>query len=131
MILTTLPALPGQTRSSIQQNISQILLLHEDLLSELQQAVPRADFTRSAQEAYPVTKAKHIRFHSADILPGRLGEHRATRRLRHSLEIGRSPDRRPRGLVTDTKTVSNIAKVFDRHVSFSLVRTHIALTEAR
>ncbi|KAJ4322430.1 hypothetical protein N0V94_002417 [Neodidymelliopsis sp. IMI 364377] len=116
MILTALPALPGQTRSSIQQNISQILLLHEDLLSELQQAVPRADFTRSAQEAYPVTKARHIRFHSADILPGRLGEHRATRRLRHSLEIGRSPDRRPQGLVTDTKTVSNIAKVFNRHM---------------
>ncbi|KAF1926281.1 Rho guanyl nucleotide exchange factor [Didymella exigua CBS 183.55] len=117
MILTALPALPGQTKSSIQQNIAQILQLHEDLLAELQQAVPQADFTKSAQqEAYPVTKAKHIRFHSADIIPGRLGEHRATRRLRHSLEIGRSPDRRPRGLVTDTTTVGNIAKIFNRHM---------------
>ncbi|KAH6642950.1 hypothetical protein C7974DRAFT_431259 [Boeremia exigua] len=117
MILTALPALPGQTKSSIQQNIAQILHLHEDLLTELQQAVPQADFTKSAQqEAYPITKAKHIRFHSADIIPGRLGEHRTTRRLRHSLEIGRSPDRRPRGLVTDTKTVGNIASIFNRHM---------------
>lgn len=119
MILTALPALPGQTKTSIQQNIAQILQLHEDLLAELQQAVPQADFTKSAQqETYPITKAKHIRFHSADIIPGRLAEHRATRRLRHSLEIGRSPDRRPRGLVTDTTTAGNIAKIFNRHVSF-------------
>ncbi|CAO2657836.1 Nn.00g070960.m01.CDS01 [Neocucurbitaria sp. VM-36] len=117
MILTALPTLPGQTRSSIQQNISQILQLHEDLLTELQQVVPQADFTRSAhQETYPVTKAKHIRFHSADIIPGRFAEHKAARRLRHSLEISRSPDCRPRGLVTDTKTVGNIAKIFNKHM---------------
>ena len=115
MILTSVPALPSQTRVSIQQNISQILQLHEDLLNELHQAVPQADSTQSIQqEAYPVTKAKHIRFHSADI--GRFAEHNITRRLRHSLEIGRSPDRRPRGLVTDTKTVGNIAKIFNKHV---------------
>jgi hypothetical protein len=88
MILTALPTLSGHTRSSIQQNISQILQLHEDLLAELHEAVPQADFTNSAyQESYPVTKAKHIRFHSADIIPGRFAEHKATRRLRHSLEM--------------------------------------------
>ncbi|KAH4208520.1 hypothetical protein HBH70_185040 [Parastagonospora nodorum] len=117
MILTALPNLSGQTKSSIQQNISQILQLHEDLLDELHQAVPQADFTKSAHhEAYPVTKAKHIRFHSADIVPGRFAEHKAARRLRHSLEIGRSPDRRPRGLVTDTKTIGSIAKIFNKHM---------------
>ncbi|KAH8723263.1 hypothetical protein GQ44DRAFT_621070 [Phaeosphaeriaceae sp. PMI808] len=117
MILTAVPTLSSQTKSSIQQNISQILQLHEDLLSELHQAVPQPDFTKSAhQEAYPVTKAKHIRFRSADIIPGRLVEHKTTRRLRHSLEIGRSPDRRPRGLVMDTKTVGSIAKVFNNHM---------------
>lgn len=117
MILTALPNLPGQTRSSIQQNISQILQLHENLLTDLHQVVPQADFTKSAhQESYPVTKAKHTRFHSADIMPGRFAEHKATRRLRHSLEIGRSPDRRPRGLVADTKTVEDVAKVFNKHM---------------
>jgi hypothetical protein len=117
MILTALPTLSGQTRSSIQQNISQILQLHEDLLAELHLVVPQADFTKSAyQEMYPVTKAKHIRFHSADIVPGRFAEHKTARRLRHSLEIGRSPDRRPRGLVTDTQTAGNIAKVFNKHM---------------
>lgn len=132
MILTALPALSGQTKSSIQQNIAQILQLHEDLLVELQQAIPQADFTKSAQqEAYPVTKAKHIRFHSADIIPGRLGEHRATRRLRHSLEIGRSPDRRPRGLITDTKTVDSIARIFNRHVSLSVAGRLTMLTQPR
>ncbi|KAF1943575.1 hypothetical protein EJ02DRAFT_433135 [Clathrospora elynae] len=117
MILTALPTLSGQTRSSIQQNISQILQLHEDLLAELHHAVPQADFTKSAhQETYPVTRAKHIRFHSADIIPGRFAEHKATRRLRHSLEIGRSPDRRPKGLVTDTQTAGSIAKIFNKHM---------------
>jgi|SRR5690242_10496484 len=130
MILTALPALPSQTKSSIQQNIAQILQLHEDLLSELQEAIPQADLTRSAQqEAYPVTKAKHIRFHSADIIPGRLGEHRATRRLRHSLEIGRSPDRRPQGLVIDTKAVNSIARIFNRHVSINTATSLNMLTQ--
>lgn len=132
MILTALPTLSGQTRSSIQQNISQILQLHEDLLAELHQVVPQADFTRSAhQETYPVTKAKHIRFHSADIIPGRFAEHRATRRLRHSLEIGRSPDRRPRGLVTDTETAGNIAKIFNRHVRIPCANNQTPLTKPR
>lgn len=117
MILTTVPTLSSHTKSSIQQNISQILQLHEDLLGELHQAVPQADFTKSAhQEAYPVTKAKHIRFHSADIMPGRLVEHKVARKVRHSLEIGRSPDRRPRGLVTDTETAGTIAKIFNKHM---------------
>ncbi|KAF2006591.1 Rho guanyl nucleotide exchange factor [Amniculicola lignicola CBS 123094] len=117
MLLTSVPALTTQTRASIQQNIWQILQLHQDLLGDLHQAVPQADITHPAQqEAYPVTKAKHIRFHSADMMPGRFAEHKATRRLRHSLEIGRSPDRRPRALVTDTKTIGNIAKVFNKHM---------------
>jgi hypothetical protein len=117
MILTALPTLPGQTKSSIQQNLFQILQLHEDLLAELHQLVPHADFTKSAnQETVPATTAKHIRFNSADVTPGRLAEHRAARRLRHSLEIGRSPDRRPRGLATDTETAGNIAKIFNKHV---------------
>jgi len=117
MILTTLPNLPGQTKSSIQQNISQILQLHENLLAELHHVVPQADYTRSAtQENYPVTRAKHIRFHSADIMPGRFAEHKVARRLRHSLEIGRSPDRRPRGLVADTKTVEEVARIFNTHM---------------
>jgi len=131
MVLTALPTLSGQTRSSIQQNISQILQLHEDLLAELHQVVPQADFTRSAyQETYPVTKAKHIRFHSADIVPGRFAEHKTARRLRHSLEIGRTPDRRPRGLVTDTQTAGNIAKIFNKHVSHTRLLQYSSLTRS-
>lgn len=121
MMLTSVPTLSAQTRASIQRNISQILHLHEDLLSELHQAVPLADFTQSAQqEAYPVTKAKHIRFHSADMIPSRFAENKVTRRLRHSFEIGRSPDRQPRAPATDTKIAGSIAKVFNKHVSRSL-----------
>lgn len=120
MILTALPTLPGHTKSSIQQNLFQILQLHEDLLADLHQVVPHADFTKSAnQEALPATKAKHIRFNSADVTPSRLADHRATRRLRHSLEIGRSPECRSRGLATDTETAGNIAKMFNKHVRYS------------
>ncbi|KAL6708806.1 hypothetical protein ACN47E_002213 [Coniothyrium glycines] len=117
MILTALPTLPGQTKLSIQHNISQILQLHEDLLTELHDAVPRADLTSSAhEENYTVLKAKHIRFHSVDKVPGRFADHKVARRLRHSLEIGRSPDRKPQGLAIDTKTAENIAKIFNKHM---------------
>jgi len=117
MLFASLPTLPAQTRASIHHNISQILQLHQDLLDELHLAVPHADFTQTAnEESYPVTKAKHIRFHSADMIPGRLVEHKATCRVRHSLEIGRSPDRRPRAVVTDTKTVGQVAKIFNKYV---------------
>ena len=120
MILTALPTISGQTKLSIQQNLYQILQLHEDLLAELHHVVPHADFTKSSdQEVCPETKAKHIRFHSADVTPGRLTEHKATRKLRHSLDIGRTLDRRPRGLATDTETAGNIAKVFNNHVRIS------------
>lgn len=117
MLLSGVPALPAHTRASIQQNISQILQLHEELLAELHQVIPQADFTQSAhQEMFPVTKAKHIRFHSADLMPGRFVDHKITRRLRHSLDMGRSPDLRPQGLITDTKTIGDIAKIFNKHV---------------
>lgn len=120
MILTGVPTISGHTKLSIQQNLFQILQLHEDLLAELHQIVPHADFTRSANpDIHPAPKAKHLRFHSADVTPGRLTEHRATRRLRHSLEIGRPLDRKPRGLATDTETAGNIAKVFNNHVRVS------------
>ncbi|KAJ4345126.1 hypothetical protein N0V95_005898 [Ascochyta clinopodiicola] len=55
MILTALPALPGHTKLSIKQNITQILQLHEDLLEEFQQAVPQADFTKT-QTSYQVAR---------------------------------------------------------------------------
>jgi hypothetical protein len=118
MILTSVPTLPAHHRASIQHNITQILQLHEDLLVELHRAIPNADYTQSArQETYTVTKAKHIRFHSAD-LTGRLAERQVTRRLRHSLDVGRSPDHRPRVHAADTKTIRNIAQIFNKHVRF-------------
>lgn len=120
MALSHVPTLPANTRTSIQQNISQILQLHEDLLAELHHAVPQSDFTQSGHhEASAVPKAKHIRFHSADLVPGRFVENKPARRLRHSLEIGRSPDTQPQGLVTDTKTIGDIAKIFNKHVRLS------------
>ncbi|CAI6339689.1 unnamed protein product [Periconia digitata] len=118
IILTSVPTLPVQTRTAIQQNISQILQLHEDLLADLQQAVPQADLTHSAQqENLPATRAKHIRFHSADLIPGRFHDHNISRRLRHSLDsIGRPSEQRPQGITTDTITVGEIARIFNKHM---------------
>lgn len=115
MLLSSVPSLSSQTRAAIQQNVTQILQLHEDLLGELHKTVPHAEYTQSAnQESYPITKAKHIRFHSADIIPGRLLEAKTSRKSRHSLEIGRPTDHRPIGLVADTKTAGNVAKIFNK-----------------
>jgi hypothetical protein len=125
MILTSVPTLSNHQRASIQHNISQILQLHQDLLADLHRVVPNAEYTQSAQQdPYPVTRAKHIRFHSAD-LTTRFTEHKITRKLRHSLDIGRSPDHRPRALATDTKTAGEIAKIFNKHVS--LENCHLRL----
>ncbi|KAF2751542.1 hypothetical protein M011DRAFT_523497 [Sporormia fimetaria CBS 119925] len=117
-ILSTVSAISSQTRASIQQNICQILQLHEELLADLHNVIPQADFTQSVahQEAYAASRAKHTRFHSADLMPGRVAEYKVARRLRHSLEIGRSPERRANSLVTDTYTAGNIAKVFNKHM---------------
>ncbi|KAF2017570.1 hypothetical protein BU24DRAFT_152770 [Aaosphaeria arxii CBS 175.79] len=116
MILTSVPTLSNHQRASIQHNISQILQLHQELLADLHRVVPNAEYTQSAQQdPYPVTRAKHIRFHSAD-LTTRFTEHKITRKLRHSLDIGRSPDHRPRALATDTKTAGEIAKIFNKHM---------------
>lgn len=118
-MLSHIPTLTTHTRASIQQNIYQILQLHEDLLAELLQVTPQAEFSQNEnQEVCGVTKAKHVRFHSADLMPGRFIEHKLTRKLRHSLDIGRSPDRRPQGLVTDTKTIGDIARIFNKHVRY-------------
>ena len=130
MILTSVPTLSTQTRTSIQHNIAQILQLHQDLLADLHRAVPHAEFTQGAQhhEPYPVARAKHVRFHSADMIPGRHAEHRVAQRLRHSLELGRTPERRPRTLATDTETAGSIAKVFNKHVSSVLASVSSADT---
>lgn len=116
-LLASVPSLSTQTRVSIQQNVTQILQLHEDLLDELLKGIPHADYTQSARhESYPITKAKHIRFHSADIIPGRLAEAKFSRKQRHSLDIGKSMDHRPIGLVADTKTAGNVARIFNKHM---------------
>jgi hypothetical protein len=118
MLLSSVPSLSSQTRAAVQQNVTQILQLHEDLLGELHKTVPHAEYTQSAgQESYSITKAKHIRFHSADITPGRLLEAKMSRKSRHSLEIGRPKDHRPIGLVADTKTAGNVARIFNKYVS--------------
>ncbi|OCL09815.1 hypothetical protein AOQ84DRAFT_375486 [Glonium stellatum] len=117
MLLSSVPSLSSQTQAAIQQNVTQILQLHEDLLGELHKTVPHAEYTQTAgQESYPITKAKHIRFHSADIIPGRLLEAKTSRKLRHSLEIGRPTNHRPIGLVADTRTAGNVAKIFNKYM---------------
>ena len=118
MLLSSVPSLSSQTRAAIQQNVTQILQLHEDLLGELHKTVPHAEYTQNAgQEFYPITKAKHTRFHSADIIPWKLLGAKMGRKLRHSLEIERPADHRPIGLVADTKTAGNVAKIFNKYVS--------------
>ncbi|KAF2494069.1 hypothetical protein BU16DRAFT_528226 [Lophium mytilinum] len=119
MILAAVPGLPAHIRMAIQQNVTQILQLHEDILGELHKVIPHAEYTHTARHAsYPVTKAKHIRFHSADVIPGRFHEtRRPSHKTRRSLDNGATPDHRPRGLVTDTQTAANVAKIFNKHMN--------------
>jgi hypothetical protein len=126
MILVSIPGLPAQIRMAIQQNVIEILQLHEDILGELHKVVPHAEYTHTARPtSYPVNRAKHIRFHSADVIPGRFNEpRRPSHKTRRSLDNGTTPDHRPRELATNTKTAASVAKIFNKYVCSSSSSSH-------
>ncbi|KAL0264339.1 hypothetical protein SLS55_000287 [Diplodia seriata] len=95
-----------------------ILQLHEDLLGELHKIVPNSEYTHDdVSSSLRQRKPKHSRWHSVDIVPGRVaGLAVHLRQQRHSLDLGKSEDTAPVALTTDTKTVADIARLFERYM---------------
>lgn len=108
----------NQTRSAIHRNVSQILQLHEDLLGELHSIVPNAEYTHDDGWSSPrPQKMKHSRWHSVDIVPSRVVGLAVNRRhQRHSFDLGKSEEPVPVALTADTKTVADMARLFERYM---------------
>ncbi|OJD35469.1 rho guanyl nucleotide exchange factor [Diplodia corticola] len=115
-VLESAPSVSSQTRTAIHRNVSQILQLHEDLLGELHRIVPNSEYTHDDVSSSPrPRKAKHSRWHSVDIVPGRVvGLAVHLRQQRHSLDLEHQEDATPIALTTDTKTVADIARLFEK-----------------
>ncbi|KAF1988659.1 hypothetical protein K402DRAFT_402830 [Aulographum hederae CBS 113979] len=118
-LLASVATLPVHIRISVQQTVGQILQLHEDLLGELHKVVPNAEITeRSPPKSAKRQQPRHVRWHSADIMPGKQGGFKVGRKFRHSIDASvpthQERQERHSGISTDTKTAADVARVFDR-----------------
>ncbi|KAF2139956.1 uncharacterized protein K452DRAFT_320046 [Aplosporella prunicola CBS 121167] len=114
-VLASTPAVSSQTRLAIHRNVSQILQLHEDLLGELHRIVPNPEYVHDDSSFEVVSRPKHVRWQSVDIVPGRkTGIAVSRRQQRHSMDICQTPEPAPVGLTADTKTVADVAGIFDK-----------------
>lgn len=113
-----MPGVSLQINVAIKQNVAQIVELHEEMLRELHKVVPNAECALDGVFSETTSKRRrHTRWHSADIAPPRSEMRTTTRRLRHSLEIGRARDLRQNAITSDTQVVTAVARVFNGFVS--------------
>ncbi|KAF2090987.1 Dbl homology domain-containing protein [Saccharata proteae CBS 121410] len=115
-MLASAPWLSSQTRTFVQRNVAQIVQLHEELLGELHSVIPNSEYTQEETlPEEPPPRPKHTRWHSVDIVPGRIaGLTQDRRQQRHSMDVCRLPEAPPVALTADTKVVLDVAKVFGK-----------------
>lgn len=106
-ILASLPTLSPGLRSSINQNLTDIIQLHEDLLGDLHRVVPHSEYS---QLDAPSTSAKLER--------GSQG-HRRWKSLDAVLEDKTSLSllQEIPGMTTEAQVAAEVAKVFSKQVS--------------
>ena len=110
---------PQRVWAEIHRNIAEILALHEEVLQLIRQAFPDSDVRSEGPDVEPVRRftSKHGRWRSHD------GSHSMVPAAvvpasRRSIEI--SWLRRPKKavLISDPREVADVARVFDRMVSY-------------
>lgn len=103
-------------------SVSQILRLHEDMLSDILRTVPLAELSQgNVRNGTPPDFRRHTRFHSFDLAPASARRKRSNRRLRHSVDFVRSAPVTLGALMTEPKTAASVAKAF----SSKLVRRRV------
>jgi len=128
-IYFTLPtsgsSIPISVREALQQTLQQLLRMHEALLSDLHNAVPNAE--HKSEDAIPtddLERPKHARWHSADVVPGKYSGVTVGRQFRHSIDVSRSIQQqqhaRHTGIAADTRTGTEVARIFHQYVSSSV-----------
>jgi hypothetical protein len=105
-ILASLPTTPVGLRSAVNQNLNDIVELHEEMLGELHRAVPDSEHTQPDLSIKRVesntTSCAHRRWKSLDVVPeGRDG----------------SPLRDVPGVVAEPQAAAEVAQIFLKRVS--------------
>ncbi|KAK4230517.1 hypothetical protein QBC38DRAFT_507374 [Podospora fimiseda] len=106
-ILAALPTLPSGLRASINQNLTDIVELHEEMLGELHRAVPHSEYTQLDIPAQPPPVTPGIRGHqrwrSLDAVP----------EDKDSLSWLRDVP----GMLSEPQTAAEVAKIFSKKMN--------------
>ncbi|RFU72294.1 round spore [Trichoderma arundinaceum] len=110
-ILAALPSICVGLRSSINQNLTEIVKLHEELLGELHRAVPHSEYTQVAVSSSlsPLPNADGLRAHSH----------------RRWSSLGTIPDKNMKarwllkapGMLSDPQVAAEVSKVFGKKIN--------------
>lgn len=104
-ILVSLPTMPQGLRSSINQNLAEIVDLHEELLGELHRAVPHSEYTQTDLLPGPNNVSAHRRIRSLNVVP----EDDESMSWLETVP----------GMVAEPNTAADVAKVFTNKASLS------------
>ena len=119
-LLTSASSISTERRTLIRRNLDQILEMHEELLGQLYNAIPHAEYNQGhAKETLSPSRPRHTRFHSVDILQTRR-EDISGRKKRYSLDTCKLTERAPIALLADPQTAARVAAVFKKYVSISV-----------
>ena len=115
-MLAAASSLSHRNMTQISNNITEILSLHEELLSQLHGILQTLGKSgRSEITETPVRQAGHFRWHSVDS-PSTTRGHVVTKVIRRSLDIARPKATRNNVAGSDPKLVSRVARVFEEIV---------------
>ncbi|KAI9794524.1 MAG: hypothetical protein M1835_006531 [Candelina submexicana] len=114
-LLASTPAVSYHTRSSIRRNVTEILQLHEELLGELHRVIPYSEYTQ-VNTALPVPPESrgHVRWHSFDAVPKRVGDLKQESKARYSLDLSDPVVRNMTAMTAEPKVAADVARVFDK-----------------
>ncbi|KAI0486421.1 Dbl homology domain-containing protein [Xylaria cf. heliscus] len=109
-ILASLPTQHHGLRSSINQNLTDIIELHEEILGELHRIVPDSEYTQPEYVAVkpdPLPSQQHHRWHSLDSVP----EDRGGRSWLHSVP----------SVVAEPSIAAGVAQIFGNKINRFLI----------
>ncbi|KAI0817675.1 hypothetical protein GGR55DRAFT_31000 [Xylaria sp. FL0064] len=109
-ILASLPTLQQGLRSSINQNLTDIIELHEEILGELHRIVPDSEYTQPeyiSVEPSPKPSQEHHRWHSLDSVP----EDRGGQSWLHSVP----------SVIAEPNIAAEVAQIFGRKMNRFLI----------
>jgi hypothetical protein len=110
-ILASLPSLQHGLRSSINQNLTDIIELHEEILGELHRVVPNSEYTQPdhiVMQPSPLPSQGHHRWHSLDSVPEDKG--------------GRSWLQSVPSVIAEPNVAAEVAQIFGKKVTSKMLR---------